>query len=117
MSYLNQFMQQWKAHLKSELAYCGLRFITTEDGDEVDVKTNSLAYFRCLRLISNINDHLDESRDSLAWMMLEKQLKAKAEMAERGTSSLVAKLHIEASQIEIRLNFSYDEEQHIVLVS
>lgn len=117
MSYLEEFMQQWKAHLISELADCGLRFITTEDGDEVDVKINSLAYFRWLRTTARAYGGLDESRDSLAWMMLEKQLKAKAEMAERGTSSLVAKLHIEASQIEIRLNFSYDEEQHIVLVS
>lgn len=117
MSYLDQFMQQWKTYLKQQLSHCGLSYTETGSGDSIDIKMNSLAYFRCLRTISRADTGLEESRDGIAWVMLEKQLKAFAEKAEKGTFDLVSKLHLEENQIQIRLNFSYDDEQHIVYVS
>jgi hypothetical protein len=110
-------MQQWKVHLKQQLEGFGLSYIEAEGGDLLAIKTNSLVYFRRLRTTSIPISRMDDSRDELAWVMLEKQLKALAKKAEIGTSSLVSKLHIEAPQILIRLNFSYDNEQHIVYVS
>lgn len=117
LSYFDQFMQQWKTYLKQQLSQCGLSYIATEAGGGVDIKTNSLAYFSWLRTISGADSDFDESRDEVAWVMLEKQLRAFADKAEKGTFDLVAKLHIEESQIQIVLNFSYDGEQHIVYVS
>lgn len=110
-------MRQWKAYLLNELAAHGLGYIETDVGDSVDIKANTLAYFRCLRTTSRADTGLEESRDGIAWVMLEKQLKAFAEKAEKGTFDLVSKLHLEENQIQIRLNFSYDDEQHIVYVS
>lgn len=117
MSYLEEFMQQWKAYLIKEMTDSGLSVTATQGVDNVDIKANSLAYFRWLRTTSTLLMGTDESRDLAAWVMLEKQLTAKAKMAERGTSSLVSKLYIEENQVQIHLNFSYDEEQHIVFVS
>lgn len=110
-------MQQWKAYLQQQLAQCGMSYVDTDAGDSLDIKMNSLAYFRCLRTTSRADSGFDESRDEVAWVMLEKQLKAFAEKAEKGTFDLVLKLHLEENQIQIRLNFSYDDEQHIVYVS
>ncbi|QRV22331.1 hypothetical protein [Marinomonas foliarum] len=117
MSYLDQFMQQWKTYLQQQLSLCGMNYIVSEAGDAADIKTNSLAYFSWLRTTSGANKSFDESRDEVAWIMLEKQLKAFAEKAEKGTFDLVSKLHLEENQIQIVLNFSYDDEQHIVYVS
>ncbi|MGO2353814.1 MAG: hypothetical protein ACTH58_03645 [Marinomonas foliarum] len=117
MSYLDQFMQQWKTYLQQQLSLCGMNYIVSEAGDAVDIKTNSLAYFAWLRTHSIELVGVDESRDKVAWVMLEKQLKALAEKAEKGTFDLVSKLHLEESQIQIVLNFGYDDEQHIVYVS
>ncbi|WP_227804029.1 hypothetical protein [Marinomonas profundi] len=117
LPYFDQFMQQWKAYLTQQLSQCGLRYEVSDAGDVVDIKTNSLAYFAWLRTHSIELVGIDEARDGVAWVMLEKQLKILAEKAEKGTFDLVSKLHIEASQIQIDLNFSYDDEQHIVYVS
>ena len=117
MPYLDQFMQQWKAYLKQQFPHCGLSYVATDAGDSVDIKANSLAYFSWLRTTSRAGNNFDESRDGVAWVLLEKQLKALAEKAEKGTFDLVSKLHLEESQIQIVLNFSYDGEQHIVYVS
>ncbi|REG83830.1 hypothetical protein [Marinomonas pollencensis] len=117
MSYLEEFMQQWKMYLKQHLSHFGLSYVETDSGDDLDVKVNSLAYFRALRETSTTLNSLDDSRDDLAWTMLEKQLSALARKAEVGTSNLAAKLHIDTTQIQISLNFSYDNEQHIVYVS
>lgn len=117
MSYLDQFMQQWKVYLKQQLSLYELRYVASDAGDRVDIKTNSLVYFRLLRTTSRAGDNFDDSRDDVAWVMLEKQLKIFAEKAENGTFDLVSKLHLEKSQIQIVLNFSYDDEQHIVYVS
>lgn len=117
MHYLDQFMQQWKAYLKQQLYQCGLSYTETDSGDSVDIKANSLAYFRWLRTTFIAETCMDESRDTLAWVMLEKQLRSLANKAEKGTFDLVSKLHIEESQIQIVLNFSYDDEQHIFYVS
>jgi len=115
--YFDQFMQQWKAYIKQQFSHFGLSYVATDAGDSVDIKANSLAYFSWLRATSRAGNNFDESRDGVAWIMLEKQLKALAEKAEKGTFDLVSKLHLEESQIQIVLNFSYDEEQHIVYVS
>jgi hypothetical protein len=117
LPYLEQFMQQWKTYLTQQLSHCGLSYVVTEVGDSLDIKANSLAYFSWLRTSNRANNGLDESRDGVAWIMLEKQLKALAEKAEKGTFDLVSKLHLEESQIQIVLNFSYDDEQHIFYVS
>ncbi|UTV99613.1 hypothetical protein KDW99_00260 [Marinomonas rhizomae] len=117
MSYLDQFMQQWKTYLQQQLSLCGMNYIVSEAGDATDIKTNSLAYFTWLRTHSIELVGIDEARDNVAWVMLEKQLKAFAEKAEKGTFNLVSKLHLEESQIQIVLNFNYDDEQHIVYVS
>lgn len=117
MSYFDQFMQQWKAFLTQQLSISGLSYFVSDAGDAVDIKTNSLAYFAWLRTHSIELVGIDEARDGVAWVMLEKQLKAFAEKAEKGTFDLVSKLHLEESQIQIVLNFSYDDEQHIVYVS
>lgn len=117
LSHLDQFMQQWKVYLKQQLSLYELRYVASDAGDRVDIKTNSLVYFRWLRTTSRAGDNFDDSRDDVAWVMLEKQLKAFAEKAEKGTFDLVSKLHLEESQIQIVLNFSYDDEQHIVYVS
>lgn len=117
LSHLDQFMQQWKVYLKQQLSLYELRYVASDAGDRVDIKVNSLAYFRWLRTTSRAGDNFDDSRDDVAWMMLEKQLKAFADKAEKGTFDLVSKLHLEESQIQIVLNFSYDDEQHIVYVS
>lgn len=117
LSYLDQFMQQWKVYLKQQLSLCGLSYIVSDLGDGVDIRVNSLAYFAWLRTHSIELVGIDEARDGVAWVMLEKQLKIFAEKAENGTFDLVSKLHLEKSQIQIVLNFSYDDEQHIVYVS
>lgn len=117
MPYLDQFMQQWKVYLKQQFSHCGLSYVATEVGDSVDIKVNSLAYFSWLRTTSRAGNNFDESRDGVAWVILEKQLKALAEKAEKGTFDLVSKLHLEESQIQIVLNFSYDDDQHIFYVS
>ncbi|WP_137168857.1 hypothetical protein [Marinomonas sp. FW-1] len=117
MPYLDQFMLQWKAYLMQQLSLCGLSYVTSDAGDSLDIKANSLAYFAWLRTHSIELAGIDEERDSVAWVMLEKQLKALANKAENGTFDLVSKLHLEESQIQIHLNFSYDDEQHIVYVS
>ncbi|WP_394180532.1 hypothetical protein [Marinomonas posidonica] len=117
MSYLDQFMQQWKMYLQQQLSICGMNYIVSETGDAADIKTNSLAYFAWLRTNSIELVGVDESRDDVAWVMLEKQLKAFADKAEKGTFDLVSKLHLEEGQIQIVLNFSYDNEQHIFYVS
>ncbi|MEL0635325.1 hypothetical protein V6259_00900 [Marinomonas sp. TI.3.20] len=115
-SYLEQFMQQWKVYLKQHFKRCGLSYVEVEGDDQLDIKANSLTYFACLRTTSQSIFNMDESRDELAWIMLEKQLKALAKKAEIGASNLVSKLYIEETQILIRLNFSYDNEQHIIYV-
>lgn len=118
MSYLDQFMQQWKVYLKQQLSRCGLSYVASDAGDDVDIRVNSLAYFAWLRTHSiELVGIDDEARDGVAWVMLEKQLRAFADKAENGTFDLVSKLHLEESQIQIVLNFSYDDEQHIVYVS
>jgi hypothetical protein len=117
LSYLDQFMQQWKTYLQQQLSLCGMNYIVSEAGDAADIKTNSFAYFSWLRTISRADSGFDESRDKVALVMLEKQLKAFTEKAEKGTFDLVSKLHLEKKQIQIRLNFSYDGEQHIIYVS
>lgn|GEM_PF-1649217 len=117
MPYLDQFMQQWKAYLTQQLSLCGLSYVASDAGDVVDIKANSLAYFAWLRTHSIELVGIDEARDNVAWVMLEKQLKTFAEKAEKGTFDLVSKLHLEENQIQIYLNFSYDDEQHIVYVS
>jgi hypothetical protein len=110
-------MQQWKVYLKQQLSLSGLSYIVSDLGDGVDIRVNSLAYFAWLRTLSIELVGIDEARDGVAWVMLEKQLKAFADKAENGTFDLVSKLHLEESQIQIVLNFSYDDEQHIVYVS
>lgn len=115
--HLDQFMQQWKTYLKQQLSFSGLSYLVSEAGDTADLKANSLAYFRWLRTTSRADSGFNESRDEVAWVMLEKQLRAFADKAENGTFDLVSKLHLEASQIRIVLNFSYDDEQHTVYVS
>ena len=117
MSHLDQFMQQWKVYLKQQLSLCGLSYVVSAADGSTDIKANSLAYFAWQRTHSIELVGVDEARDEVAWVMLEKQLKAFADKAEKGTFDLVSKLHLEESQIQILLNFSYDEEQHIVLVS
>ncbi|MBJ7536332.1 hypothetical protein [Marinomonas transparens] len=117
MPYLEPFIQQWKTYLKQQLSQCGLNYVVTDVGDSFDIKANSVAYFRWLRTANKINKGLHESRDELVWIMLEKQLRALANKAEKGTSNLVSRLHFDESQIQIRLNFSYDDEQHIFYVS
>ena len=117
LPYFDQFMQQWKAYLTQQLSLSGLSYLISDAGDAKDVKTNSLAYFAWLRTHSIELVGIDEARDGVAWVMLEKQLRAFADKAENGTFDLVSKLHLEKSQIQIVLNFSYDDEQHIVYVS
>lgn len=117
LSYLDQFMQQWKVYLKQQLSLYELRYVASDAGGIVDIKANSLAYFAWLRTHSIVLVGIDEARDGVAWVMLEKQLKIFVEKAENGTFDLVSKLHLEESQIQIVLNFSYDDEQHIVYVS
>lgn len=117
MSYFDQFMQQWKAYLKQQLSLCGLSYVATDAGESVDIKVNSLAYFHWQRTTSRAGNCFDDSRDDVAWVMLEKQLKAFADKAEKGTFDLVSKLNLEEGQIQIVLNFSYDNEQHIFYVS
>ena len=114
MSYLDQFMQQWKAYLTQQLSLSGLSYLVSGAGDSVDIKANSLAYFAWLRTHSIELAGIDEARDEVAWVMSEKQLKALVNKAENGTFDLVSKLHLEANQIQIVLNFSYDDEQHIL---
>jgi len=117
LPYFDQFMQQWKAYLTQQLSLSGLSYLVSDAGDDEDIKTNSLAYFAWLRTHSIELVGIDEARDNVAWVMLEKQLKAFAEKAEKGTFDLVSKLYLEESQIQIVLNFNYDDEQHIVYVS
>ncbi|WP_100636192.1 hypothetical protein AB8E32_16965 [Marinomonas polaris] len=117
MSYFDQFMQQWKVYLKQQFSHCGLSYVATDAGDSMDIKANSLAYFSWLRTTFRADHGFDESRDTLAWTMLEKQLRSLANKAENGTFDLVSKLHLEESQIQIVLNFSYDDDQHIFYVS
>jgi hypothetical protein len=76
-----------------------------------------LVYFSWLRTAFKSVSEINESRDAIAWIMLERQLRELAKKAEKGTFDLISKLHIEESQIQISLNFSYDDEQHIVYVS
>ncbi|AEF53113.1 hypothetical protein Mar181_0044 [Marinomonas posidonica IVIA-Po-181] len=110
-------MQQWKVYLQHQLSHAGIRYKVTNGGDVFDIKANSIAYLSWLRMRSHLSVELDESRDSIAWFMLEKQLKALAYKAEKGRSNLVSKLYIEESQIHICLNFNYDDEQHVIYVS
>jgi hypothetical protein len=117
LPYFDQFMQQWKAYLTQQLSLSDLSYLVSGAGDAADIKANSLAYFAWLRTHSIELVGIDEARDNVAWLMLEKQLKAFAEKAEKGTFDLVSKLHLEESQIQIILNFNYDDEQHIVYVS
>jgi hypothetical protein len=117
LPYLEQFMQQWKAYFLNEFTAHGFVYLETEDGDFFDIKANSLVYFSWLRTTSRADDGFDESSDAIAWKMLERQLRELAKKAEKGTFDLVSKLHLEESQIQIVLNFSYDDEQHIVYVS
>lgn len=51
MSYLNQFMQQWKSYLQSELDRCDLKYIISTLGDDVDIRENSYNYFNWLRRV------------------------------------------------------------------
>ena len=117
MPYLEQFMQQWKSYLKQQLEAFGLGYVITDGGDTFDLKANSLVYFRALRRSAKSITEMDSARDNLVWTMLEKQLIALANKAEIGALDLSSKLHIEAPQILICLNFSYDNEQHIIYVS
>jgi hypothetical protein len=110
-------MQQWKAYLLNEFNAHELVYLETEDGDFFDIKANSLFYFSWLRTEFKSVSEMDESRDAIAWKMLERQLRELAKKAEKGTFDLVSKLHLEENQIQIVLNFSYDDEQHIVYVS
>lgn len=117
MPYLDQFMQQWKAYLLNEFAAHGLGYMETDVDDSVDIRANSLAYFCWLRTTSRADNGFGESRDAIAWKMLERQLKDLARKAEKGSASLVSKLHLDERQIQVSLSFSYDAEQHIVYVS
>tara|TARA_R110001606_G_C15077524_1_gene616811 strand:+ start:270 stop:623 length:354 start_codon:yes stop_codon:yes gene_type:complete len=117
LPYLEQFMQQWKAYLLNEFTAHGFVYLETEDGDFSDIKANSLIYFSWLRTAFKSVSEVNESRDAIVWIMLERQLRELAKKAEKGTFDLISKLHIEESQIQISLNFSYDDEQHIVYVS
>lgn len=117
MPYLEQFMQQWKAYLLSEFTVYGLNYNETDSSENFDIKTNSLLYFGWLRRTLQSTTKMDESRDDVAWMMLERQLRELAKKAEKGSENLVSKLYFDERQIQIDLNFSYDDEQHIVYVS
>ena len=117
MTYLDQFIQQWKAYLLSEFVTNRLDYGETDSSDFFDIKTNSLIYFSCLRTASKSKNEIDESRDDIAWMMLERQLRELAKKAEQGSSNLVSKMHLNERQIQVTLNFSYDNEQHIFYVS
>jgi len=110
-------MQQWKAYLLNELAVYGLAYTETDSGESFDIKTNSLFYFAWLRKTFQSTTKMDESRDDIAWMMLERQLRELAKKAEKGSANLVSKMHFDERQIQIVLNFRYDDEQHIVYVS
>ena len=117
MPYLEQFMQQWKAYLLSEFAVYGLDYNKTDSSEHFDIKRNSLLYFGWLRRMFQSTTKMDESRDDIAWVMLERQLRELAVKAEKGSANLVSKMHFNERQIQVILNFSYDDEQHIVYVS
>lgn len=110
-------MQQWKTYLLNEFTAHRLSYLETEDGDFFDIKANSLVYFSWLRTEFKSVSEMDESRDAIAWKMLERQLSELAKKAEKGSANLVSKLHLDERQIQVTLNFSYDDEQHIVYVS
>ncbi|ETX12196.1 hypothetical protein MUS1_00900 [Marinomonas ushuaiensis DSM 15871] len=117
MPYLEQFMRQWKAYLLSEFAVYGLAYTETDSGENSDIKTNSLLYFGWLRRKFQSTYNMDESRDDVVWMMLERQLRELAKKAEKGSANLVSKMHFDERQIQVILDFSYDDEQHIIYVS
>jgi hypothetical protein len=110
-------MQQWKAYLLSEFAVYGLGYSETDGNGSFDIKVNSLLYFGWLRKTFKLTAIMDESRDDVAWVMLEKQLIELAKKAENGSENLVSKLYFDERQIQIDLNFSYDDEQHIIYVN
>jgi hypothetical protein len=110
-------MQQWKAYLLSEFTAHGLGYNETDSGEDFDIKTNSLLYFGWLRTRFQSTTNMDESRDDVVWMMLERQLRGLAKKAEKGSANLVSKMHFDERQIQVILNFSYDVEQHIIYVS
>ncbi len=117
MPYLEQFMQQWKAYLLSEFTVYGLDYNETDSSEDFDIKTNSLVYFGWLRRTFQSTNNMDESRDDVVWIMLERQLRELAKKAEKGSANLVSKMCFDERQIQIILNFSYDDEQHIIYVS
>ncbi|KZN14385.1 hypothetical protein OA79_05855 [Marinomonas sp. TW1] len=110
-------MLQWKEYLQQHLDHAEIPYQVTNNGDELDIKVNSLAYLSWLRSKSHASVGLDESRDNVAWLMLNKQLRAFADKADRGVLKLASRLHMNEEQIIIRLDFCYDPEQHIVYVS
>ncbi|MFD1382980.1 hypothetical protein ACFQ45_06365 [Rhodanobacter aciditrophus] len=118
MSYFNQFLSQWQAHLKQEMRANGLEYQESAEPEYDEVRTNTLVYLQSLRRLSpDLAGVNGEQRDSVAWRMLEQQLKGFARKADRGVLTLASKLHMNEEQIVIRLNFRYDPEQHIIYVS
>ncbi|MBD5770647.1 hypothetical protein IF202_06255 [Marinomonas sp. SM2066] len=110
-------MQQWKAYLLSEFTVYGLDYNETDSSEDFDIKTNSLVYFGWLRRTFQSTNNMDKSRDDVVWIMLERQLRELAKKAEKGSANLVSKMCFDERQIQIILNFSYDDEQHIIYVS
>jgi superoxide dismutase len=110
-------MQQWKAYLLTEFVTYGLDYSETNNSEDFDIKTNSLRYFSWLRTVVKSLNEMDESRDDVAWVVLERQLRELAKKAEKGSANLASKMHFNERKIQVVLNFSYDDEQHIVYVS
>jgi len=110
-------MRQWKVYLLSEFTAYGLDYNETDDNGDFDIKINSLLYFGWLRKTFKLTAIMDESRDDVAWVMLDKQLRELAIKAEKGSDNLVSKMHFHERQVQVILNFSYDNEQHIIYVS
>lgn len=117
MIYFDEFLQQWKVWLELALMDSGMEYKAVAGEELATVKANSLMYLQAQREASPWLTNADASRDQIAWKMLERQLKALADKADRGSFNLSTKLHVDEQQIVIRLNFRYDLEQHVVYVS
>jgi len=117
LSYFHQFLNQWQTQLKHEMAVFGLDYRVVDENEYSEVQTNTLRYLKYRRSVLPHFIAVKEERDNVAWLMLEKQLHAFADKADRGVPRLTSKLHMNEEQIIIRLNFCYDPDQHIIYVS
>lgn len=117
MSYFNQFLKQWQTHLKREMVVFELGYRVLEEHEYGEVQANTLRYLQHRRRLSSHSIVMNGERDNVAWLMLDKQLRAFADKADRGVLKLASRLHMNEEQIIIRLDFCYDPEQHIVYVS